>query len=55
MIDDYYREALALEVGIGFTSDREIRVLEHLGEEIGLPKRLRVDNGPEFTSTKFQC
>lgn len=54
VIDDYNREALAIEVGLGFPSDRVIRVLNHLGEEIGLPKAIRVDNGPEFTSLNFQ-
>jgi len=54
IIDDYNREALAVEVGLGFASDRVIRVLNQLKEDIGLPERLRVDNGPEFTSKKFQ-
>ena len=55
VIDDYNREALAVETGLSFPSDRVIRVLNHLGEEIGLPKAIRVDNGPEFTSIKFQA
>ena len=54
VIDDYNREALAIEAGLGFASDRVIRELTHLGEEIGLPKAIRVDNGPEFTSRNFQ-
>ena len=54
VIDDYNREALAIEVGLGFPSDRVIRVLRHLGEEVGLPQCIRVDNGPEFTAVKFQ-
>lgn len=54
VIDDYNREALAIEVGLSFPSDRVIRTLNHLEEEIGLPKAIRVDNGPEFTSIKFQ-
>lgn len=54
VIDDYNREALAIEAGLGFPSERVIRILNHLGEEIGLPKAIRVDNGPEFTSIKFQ-
>ena len=54
VIDDYNREALAIEAGLSFPSDRVIRVLNHLGEEIGLPKAIRVDNGPEFTSINFQ-
>jgi putative transposase len=54
VIDDFNREALALEVGMGFASERVTRVLDQLRDEVGLPKRIRVDNGPEFTSTKFQ-
>ncbi len=54
VIDDFNREALAIEAGLGFPSERVIRVLYHLGEEIGLPKAIRVDNGPEFTSINFQ-
>jgi len=54
VIDDYNREALAIDAGLSFPSDRVIRVLNHLGEEVGLPKAIRVDNGPEFTSIKFR-
>lgn len=54
VIDDYNREALAIEVGLGFPSERVVRTLSHLREEIGLPKAIRVDNGPEFTSIIFQ-
>lgn len=55
VIDDFNREALAIEAGIGFPSDRVIRVLSDLTLEHGKPKRVRVDNGPEFTSIKFQA
>jgi len=55
VIDDFNREALAIESGIGFPSDRVIRVLSDLTLEHGTPKRVRVDNGPEFTSNKFQA
>jgi len=52
IIDDYNREAKAMEA---FPDDRVIRVLTLLEEEIGqLPKFIRVDNGPEFTSRVFQ-
>jgi putative transposase len=55
VIDDYNREALALEAGLSFPANRVIRVLTLLEEEIGqLPKYIRVDNGPEFTSKIFQ-
>ena len=54
VIDDFNREALLSEAGIGFPADRVVRSLEQLEQELGLPKRIRVDNGPEFISTKFQ-
>lgn len=54
VIDDCNREALAIEPGIGFPAQRVIRVLSQLEEEIGLPYKIRVDNGPEFTSHTFQ-
>ncbi len=54
IIDDFNREALAVEAGIGFPANRVIRVLSQLEEEKGLPQYIRVDNGPEFTSHTFQ-
>ncbi|WP_262711314.1 DDE-type integrase/transposase/recombinase [Luteibaculum oceani] len=54
VIDDCNRESLAIECGVGFPAQRVIRVLTQLEEEIGLPKKIRVDNGPEFISHAFQ-
>ena len=54
IIDDYNREALAIEVGISFPAQRVVRVLSQLEEEIGLPEKIRVDNGPEFISHHFK-
>ena len=53
VIDDYNREALAVELGLSFPAARVTRVLNQLEEEIGLPKVIRVDNGPEFISKEF--
>jgi len=50
VIDDYNREAIAEEPGLSFPKTRVTRVLNQLEEEIGLPKVIRVDNGPEFIS-----
>ena len=50
IIDDYNREALSIEVGLSFPSQRVVRVLDRLKEERGLPDQIRVDNGPEFIS-----
>ena len=54
IIDDWNRESLAIEVGISFPSERVVRVLGQLEEEIGLPSVIRVDNGPEFIAHHFQ-
>ena len=53
--DDFNREALAIEAGLSFPAERVLRVFEILEEEYGLPKNLRVDNGPEFIANKFKA
>ena len=50
IIDDYNREAINIEVGLSFPSQRVVRVLDRLKEERGLPEQIRTDNGPEFIS-----
>lgn len=50
VIDDYNREMLAMEADFSLPALRVIRVLEFLLEFRGLPKMIRVDNGPEFIS-----
>ena len=53
--DDYNREALTIEAALSFPSHRVIRTLEMLEEEYGLPKHIRVDNGPEFISNQLKA
>lgn len=53
LIDDFNREALAIEIDTSLPTERIIRVLQQVVEWRGLPKRIRVDNGPEFISTKL--
>lgn len=50
IVDDYNRQVLALEADVSLPALRVIRVLEYLKEFRGLPKMIRVDNGPEFIS-----
>lgn len=50
IIDDFNREVLTLEADLSLPAQRVIRVLEYLKEFRGLPKMIRVDNGPEFIS-----
>ena len=53
VLDEGVRECLAVEVDTSLTAERVIRVLERLKEWRGLPKQLRLDNGPEFIAQKL--
>ena len=57
LMDDFNREALAIEVDTSLPAERVIRVLEQVLTWRGKPNRIRVDNGPEFISTAlgFWC
>jgi len=50
VMDDHNREALAMDIGLNYPVRKVIETLEHLEQELGLPKTLRCDNGPEFLS-----
>jgi putative transposase len=50
IVDDFTREAVAIEVGSSIPGDRVVRVLDRLKQTRGLPQILISDNGPEFTS-----
>jgi len=50
VMDDCNREALAMDVGLNYPAKKVVETLSYLGEEIGLPKTIRCDNGPEFIS-----
>ena len=51
LIDDFNREVLAIEIDLNLPAPRVIRVLERAVAWRGYPKKLRMDNGPEFIST----
>lgn len=51
LIDDFNREILAIEIDTSLPALRVVRVLEQTIKWRGKPKRIRVDNGPEFIST----
>lgn len=55
IIDDYNRQVLRIETDPSLPAMRVIRVLEQLKESRGLPKMIRVDNGPEFISHKLDA
>jgi putative transposase len=54
ILDDYNRESLAMEIDTSLPSLRVIRVLEQLKDWRGLPRMIRVDNGPEFISLQLE-
>lgn len=51
LMDDFNREALAIEIDTSLPAERVIRVLDQVTDWRGTPARIRVDNGPEFIST----
>lgn len=53
IIDDFNRELLHIEADTSLPASRLIRILEQLEDYRGLPKMIRVDNGPEFISCKL--
>lgn len=50
VIDDFNREALAVEIDTGISAHRVVRILDQIAVWRGLPNRIRFDNGPELTA-----
>jgi len=55
VIDDFNREAIAIEVAHSMPAIRVTGLLEQIICEQGKPKCIRVDNGPEFISKEFNA
>ena len=53
VLDDYNREALAIEIDFSLPTERVMRTLDQILEWRDKPEQLRVDNGPEFISGKL--
>lgn len=53
IVDDYSRESVCIRTGFRITGAQVATVLQGLARKRGLPKILKVDNGPEFTSVSL--
>jgi len=53
LVDNFNRESLAIEVAEHIGSDRVVEVLRRLSKSRDLPKKIQVDNGPEFISKRL--
>jgi putative transposase len=53
VIDDFNREALWCNAQHSYPSEFVVRALKDLEVQVGLPSKIRVDNGPEFLSKNF--
>jgi putative transposase len=50
LVDNFTRESLVIEVSDRLGGQKLVEILMQVVQEKGLPKTIRVDNGPEFTS-----
>ena len=53
IVDDYNREALAIQIGSCITGQSVVEVLKNILDWRGKPQQIRCDNGPEFISAAF--
>ncbi|EKN3608793.1 IS3 family transposase [Yersinia enterocolitica] len=50
VVDDFNREALAIEIDLNIPAQRVVRVLDKIVANRGYPLKMRMDNGPELIS-----
>jgi len=53
IVDNFSRECLAIEVGQHIKGEDVVRVLERIKTKHGVPRFIKVDNGPEFISKEL--
>lgn len=53
LVDNFTRESLVIEVDQPLSGQRVAEVLTLVAQERGTPEKIRIDNGPEFTSKKL--
>ncbi|HNP28711.1 MAG TPA: hypothetical protein PKK23_06685 [Nitrospirales bacterium] len=54
IMDDFNREALAIEIDTSLGAERVIRVLDRLKESREILRMIWLDNGPEFLAQSLQ-
>ncbi|MBL5819650.1 IS3 family transposase [Serratia marcescens] len=50
VVDDFNREALAIEIDLNIPAQRVVRVLDRIVVNRGYPLKMQMDNGPELVS-----
>jgi putative transposase len=53
LIDDFNREALAMDIDLSLPAERVVRAPDQVIEWRGKPQAIRSDNGPEYISSKL--
>ena len=53
IVDNFTRESLAIKVAASIGGQGVVEVLHQLMQQHRMPKTIRVDNGPEFTSKRL--
>lgn len=54
VIDDFNREAVAIEIDTSLPAQRVVRLLDQIAAWRGYPARIRCDNGPEFIGYRLE-
>lgn len=53
LLDDLNRETLVIEIDLSLPTARVLRILERVAAWRGYPRKIRMDNGPEFISMQL--
>jgi putative transposase len=54
VLDDFNREALAIEIDYSFPAYKVVKLIKRIIEWRGTPEEIRSDNGPEFIAKDFE-